>query len=279
MLKVKRNIKLCKIENCTNNVQNNGLCCKHGAEKRYCKVENCKNMERKNNLCIKHGAITPKCTINECNNKRIKNGLCFQHGAEKCKIEDCKNNSTDNSSFCLSHGGEYKKCKVPNCNKCRHSSAYCSKHNPNYIVPFNLSKGEAIIKKILEEKGIEFEDQKSFKDCKNKSKLQFDFYLQKYNLIIEYDGYQHFNPYQYWKCGVDFLYRRLNDEIKNNYCLKNKINLLRIPYNVKNVNEIQSTILNAIETIKETPEKHYYKFINENLYENLNELNYLNSQC
>ena len=33
-----------------------------------------------------------------------------------------------------------------------------------------------------------------FNDCKRKNKLRFDFYLPKYNVLIEYDGMQHFKP-------------------------------------------------------------------------------------
>ena len=41
---------------------------------------------------------------------------------------------------------------------------------------------------------IEFKKEKKFKDCKDKYQLPFDFYLPQYNLCIEFDGEQHFNP-------------------------------------------------------------------------------------
>jgi very-short-patch-repair endonuclease len=39
---------------------------------------------------------------------------------------------------------------------------------------------------------IEYESQKKFPDCLDKQQLRFDFYLPKFNLLIELDGQQHF---------------------------------------------------------------------------------------
>jgi len=42
--------------------------------------------------------------------------------------------------------------------------------------------------KILKEKNIKFETQKTFEKCSYKSKLYFDFYLPDRKLCIEYNG-------------------------------------------------------------------------------------------
>ncbi len=95
----------------------------------------------------------------------------------------------------------------------------------------NKSKGEKMIKKILKDNNIIFKTQKTFDGCFYKKKLQFDFYLPEYNLCIEYDGIQHFKSIE-WFGGVDgFLKTKLRDEIKNNFCERKQISLLRIPYN------------------------------------------------
>ena len=57
------------------------------------------------------------------------------------------------------------------------------------------SRGEAKIQKILRDNNIIFEPQKTFESCKSPFSnlpLYFDFYLPQYNLLIEYDGEQHF---------------------------------------------------------------------------------------
>lgn len=56
----------------------------------------------------------------------------------------------------------------------------------------------------------------------------FDFYLPEYNTFIEYDGKQHYKK-AFSKDNLENTQKR--DKIKNNYCEKNNIKLIRIPYN------------------------------------------------
>ena len=89
------------------------------------------------------------------------------------------------------------------------------------------SKGEQAVEKYLNEHNIIFETQKRFKDCVDKKPLPFDFYLPDYNLCIEFDREQHYQP----KFGMDgFLQTQKHDKIKNEYCNMHNIDLLRIPY-------------------------------------------------
>ena len=41
-------------------------------------------------------------------------------------------------------------------------------------------------------KGIKFETQKTFEGLKSEGKLKCDFFLPDYNLVIEYNGRQHY---------------------------------------------------------------------------------------
>lgn len=88
------------------------------------------------------------------------------------------------------------------------------------------SDGEFRIRKFLEEHKIYFEQEKRFENCKAKKMLPFDFYLPDYNLIIEFDGQNHYFDIGYGTHERTLLY----DEIKNQYCKNNNIDLLRIPY-------------------------------------------------
>jgi len=94
----------------------------------------------------------------------------------------------------------------------------------------NSSKGEIKIKKILESKNIKYEIQKTFKNCKYKQSLKFDFYLIDYNTCIEYDGEQHFIKYRFEKNEEKLKIRQLRDSIKNEFCLNNNISLIRINF-------------------------------------------------
>ena len=110
------------------------------------------------------------------------------------------------------------------------------------------SKWELFIQSYLENINIDFIPQKVFSDCKNKNNtcyLYFDFYLPYYNMIIEYDGQQHFEPIKIWGGEEKLKRQQENDEIKNQYCKNNNINLVRIPY-TKNKEEIIQIINDII---------------------------------
>lgn len=75
-------------------------------------------------------------------------------------------------------------------------------------------------------------------------KYRYDFYLPDYNTLIEYDGEQHYMPVNFGKWDDEELQKhfeitQVHDKIKNDYCDKHNINLLRIPYWEKqNIEEI-----------------------------------------
>jgi very-short-patch-repair endonuclease len=110
-------------------------------------------------------------------------------------------------------------------------SDHLSGHLPmNINIINNSSKGEKSVMKFLENNNIKYIREYKFQDCKNINYLRFDFYLPDYNLLIEYDGKQHFNSINIWGGLEGLKKRKLNDEIKNKYCKKNGIPLLRISH-------------------------------------------------
>ena len=92
------------------------------------------------------------------------------------------------------------------------------------------SHGENAIHKYLDARNIKFISQYAFDDCRNKRKLPFDFYLPEYNLCIEYDGIQHFQPVVIFGGEIAFERQKANDKIKTDYCKVRNINLIRINY-------------------------------------------------
>ncbi len=112
----------------------------------------------------------------------------------------------------------------------------------------STSRGENSIISYLDKKNILYKKEYTFEDCKRKKRLKFDFYLEKYNIIIEYDGEHHFSENKYF--GINNLkYISTNDEIKNLYCTRNNIKLIRIPY--WRYDDIESILESEIETISE----------------------------
>lgn len=94
----------------------------------------------------------------------------------------------------------------------------------------NISSYEHIVCSFLIDKNIRFETQKTFKDLKYKGLLKFDFYLPDYNICIEVDGGQHYNPVELWGGEENLKIIKIRDSLKNEYCKNNNIKLIRIPY-------------------------------------------------
>jgi hypothetical protein len=104
------------------------------------------------------------------------------------------------------------------------------------------SNGEKIIFNYLKENMINFEIQKKFEDCKDKRVLPFDFYLTEKNTCIEYDGKQHYEIVENWN-GIDGLKDRMKkDKIKSDFCIKNKIKLIRIKYDENVVEKLNNCL-------------------------------------
>jgi hypothetical protein len=109
----------------------------------------------------------------------------------------------------------------------------------------NLSKGESKIIEYLEKSGIIYISQKTFCDCKNPKTnafLKFDFYLPNKNLLIEFDGEQHYNTSRLGKHTIsdtELKQIQFRDGIKTKYAIKNNIKLLRIKYTkINKIHEI-----------------------------------------
>lgn len=95
------------------------------------------------------------------------------------------------------------------------------------------SIGEEKISKILTENNILFEKEKTFSNCRfedTNTLARFDFYLPDYNILIEYDGIQHFKAIGGWNNELHLQQQQIRDNYKNNWCKNNNIKLIRIPY-------------------------------------------------
>lgn len=92
------------------------------------------------------------------------------------------------------------------------------------------SKGEKIIAKYLDKNNISYYRQHKFDDCKNIFQLPFDFYIPRLRLCIEFDGKQHYEPMSLFGGIEAFEVLKINDNIKNEYCEDNYIDLVRIKY-------------------------------------------------
>lgn len=78
---------------------------------------------------------------------------------------------------------------------------------------------------------LKAERQKTFPKLKHKRKLRCDAYFTELNLVVEYNGRQHYEHVEYLhrKKG-EFELCKKRDQIKKDFCEQNNINLLIIKY-------------------------------------------------
>ena len=110
------------------------------------------------------------------------------------------------------------------------------------------SKGEQKIISLLQSQKIPFIKEKIFNDLIS---LRFDFWVDN-KYIIEFDGIQHFQTKNSgWDTEEHLLKLQKNDKIKNEYCKKHNIPLIRIPYTHLSELELKDLMLETSKYIME----------------------------
>lgn len=96
------------------------------------------------------------------------------------------------------------------------------------------SRGERAIINVLDTLGVPYKKEWSTSECRDVAALRFDFRVDIGNkfILIEYDGQQHFTQNPDWQQDKHSVLASVQrrDKIKNDYCKKYDIPLLRIPY-------------------------------------------------
>jgi very-short-patch-repair endonuclease len=192
--------------------------------------------------------------VNYINNKKEIEIMCLLHGIfkqtpnshlnKKAGCPRCQNMKKTKFDFITSaieiHGNLYDYSLLEYKGPHYKTIIICQKHG-QFNMSFNAhitkrhgcpfckeSSGESMVKKFLIDKKIDFIYQKGFDNLKYIRHLYFDFYLQKYNAVIEYDGRHHFMPIWEGEDGFEVIKNR--DDMKNKYCELNNMILFRIRY-------------------------------------------------
>jgi len=213
----------------------------HGNKYNYSLVKYINNKTKINIICPEHGEFKQSPDIHKT------------HGCPLCTkvyTEDFIKNAKK------IHNDKYDYSLVDYTTARTKIKIICKKHDIFHQIPNNHlsgkgcprckeSKGELIIHNILKKYDIEYTSQKTFKGCKYNRLLRFDFFINKYNLCIEYDGEQHFKIWNLFEKDDEKLKLRiLKDSIKNKYCIDNNINLLRIKYDENIIKKLTDYLLN-----------------------------------
>lgn len=221
---------------------------KHGDKFNYSKVNYKSYTDEVVIICPKHEELL-----------QTPNQHIIGHGCNECALEiSGLKQRTGRDKFIEKankvHGGRYKYHKVEYITAKDKVIISCDAHGDFSQTPDNhvnlvrgcpqcrMSKGELEIFKFLRRNNIKFEREKSFETCKNPRtgwRLRFDFYIEDYNLLIEFDGLQHESNSTSWEKISDLDAIKFRDEVKNNWSIENKIRLIRISYSEKqNINKI-----------------------------------------
>ena len=107
------------------------------------------------------------------------------------------------------------------------------------------------VEEWLVENNVEYVREKRFPECKNITQLPFDFYLPKLNICIEVDGEQHYRPINFSgnkeEALDNFEKIKRNDKIKDEFCAREGIKLIRIPYWEFENEKYKASLINQVK--------------------------------
>lgn len=112
----------------------------------------------------------------------------------------------------------------------------------------------------LERQGLSYITEKTFPLLKGDKLLRFDVYVPSLNLCIEYDGPHHTQPVTYGSMTpadavTQFEKQQQHDDLKNQFCEDNNIELIRIPYTDYNPGAIVASYI-----AERSPERYMYTY-------------------
>lgn len=227
----------------------------HGNKYDYSKVEYINSQVKVCIICSEHGEFwqTP--------NKHL-----IGHGCAQCHEDNKKYYKLSNTEEFIKkarkiHGDKYDYSKVEYINNHTKVCIICPEHGEFWQIPSNhlrykgcpkckSSHLQTKVRKILNKNKINFEEEKIcdfFK--KGKAHQSLDFYLPDYNIGIECQGKQHFEPVNFGgklteeEMNNNFNSQIKRDKLKKELCTQNNIELIYINYNDKNIEEKINNII------------------------------------
>lgn len=226
----------------------------HGDVYDYSKVNYVNNHTKVCIMCPVHGEFWQR-----------PNDHLNGYGCNKCGIIKTNLKNSDNlDNFIIKskkiHGVKYIYDKVKFKNQKTKVCIMCPEHGEFWQFPYshlqgcgcphcNDSKLEKEITKFLNEKNVLYTNKKSF-DWLGKKHL--DFYIPEYNIAIECQGIQHFEPTDFGGVGKNETLKRFEkdiqrDKLKIKLCESHGIML----FHYFNIKKYYGTYKNEIHNIKE----------------------------
>ena len=207
----------------------------HGDKYDYSMVVYKNSREKITIICPNHGEFYPAPGNFLLGSGCPKCSSIEQHEKQKKSVEDFINDSIK------VHGDKYDYSEVKYSGGKVFVEIICKKHGAFHQSPNNhqrgngcpfckSSKGENQIRLILDNLEVRYFTQHTFDGLVDKRKLKCDFYLPDSNMVIEFNGKQHYEEVKTWggKEALNEVQRR--DELKRVFLKSVNIKLLEIPY-------------------------------------------------
>jgi hypothetical protein len=181
-------------------------------------------------VCSVHGSFwqSPDSHLRGFGCRRCSRVYCLEDFVKKAneihkfKYNYSKTNYKESNSkveiICVEHGSFWQ---TPNNHLGGHGCSMC------------LNKNEQLVSEVLADLKIHYLRCKDNKLIINGKKFYPDFFIPLFNLIIEYNGAQHYEPICFnniskEKANKKFLNQLIRDDLLRGYCKENNINLLEI---------------------------------------------------
>ena len=231
----------------------------HGDKYDYSKVEYHKAIEKVCIICPEHGEFwqTPSNHLSghEC-------PICAQEKRLEKRSDD-KNVFIEKARKI--HGDKYDYSKVDYINSETKVCIICPEHGEFWIRPGNHinskigcpvcseSHLEKEVRTMLKNAGIELEGQKTFEWLRYENPLVLDFYLPEYNIAIECQGVQHYQPVGFGCKSEEKIHEMFElvidrDRVKKQLCEEHGVKILY--YTKENVDN-ENTFTNIDELKKQ----------------------------
>lgn len=167
------------------------------------------------------------------------------YGCPSCRTEIVKEKTKKSKEQFIKeareiHGDKYDYSKVEYVNSRTKVCIICPEHGEFWQTPIGhinnfqgcpfckQSKMEEYLSRILRENGYLFEREKTFDWLVFQNNMELDFYLPKYNFVIEAQGGQHFFPMKQFGGEDAFVKIQERDKKKYDLLLSNGINVVYI---------------------------------------------------
>jgi hypothetical protein len=201
----------------------------HGNKYDYSKLEYKGSTQKVCVICPKHGKFWIEAS------HHLQGYGCPMCSKEKI-LEESRINFIERSKKIHFNKYDYSKCVYNGWNK--KVKIICPKHGEfkqlagvhvsgGGCPKCNSSKLEEMVRKVLTENSIDFEEQYTSKIFGEKqNKLICDFYIKNINCVIECQGIQHFQSVDFFGGYKGFIKTKKRDFRKLNICKKNNIKII-----------------------------------------------------